>query len=165
MALQKAMVSSKTAEYITPQALFDLLHKEFRFTLDPCATKQNAKCKKFFTKKDDGLSRDWGKEVVFMNPPYVRQTRKWVEKAYKESTQGATCVCLLPVGTGRSYWHDIIFPHAAQIRWIRGFLKFSDHTMTAPFASAIVIFDRRREYHRAHIWNYFYTPKVRKTET
>ena len=39
--------SSKTPEWATPQDVFDELNKEFRFTLDPAATKENAKCPRF----------------------------------------------------------------------------------------------------------------------
>jgi phage N-6-adenine-methyltransferase len=61
--------SSASVEWPTPQGVFDELNKEFNFTLDPCATHENAKCQRHFTKEDDGLSQDWGKETVFMNPP------------------------------------------------------------------------------------------------
>lgn len=52
--------SSKTDEWATPQDFFDQLNNEFHFTLDPCANEQNHKCEKFYTKEQDGLSRDWG---------------------------------------------------------------------------------------------------------
>lgn len=52
--------SSKTDDWATPQDFFDQLDKEFHFTLDPCANEQNHKCKKFYTKEQDGLSHDWG---------------------------------------------------------------------------------------------------------
>ena len=74
--------SSKTNEWATPQNFFDLLDNEFNFTLDPCSTKENAKCQKFYTKEDDGLSKDWVGEKVFMNPPYSRELPKWIKKAY-----------------------------------------------------------------------------------
>ncbi|MEM0688369.1 DNA N-6-adenine-methyltransferase [Staphylococcus haemolyticus] len=61
--------SSKSNEWTTPQYLFDELNEEFNFTLDPCATDENAKCSKYFTIEDDGLSKDWSNDVVFMNPP------------------------------------------------------------------------------------------------
>ena len=40
------MYSSKTPEWATPQVFFDALNKEFDFTLDPCATKENAKTRR-----------------------------------------------------------------------------------------------------------------------
>lgn len=52
--------SSKTDDWATPQDFFDQLNKEFHFTLDPCADEQNHKCKKFYTKEQDGLSHDLG---------------------------------------------------------------------------------------------------------
>ena len=140
MALQKAMVSSKSNEWATPQDFFDNLDKEFHFTLDPCATKENAKCKKFFTIKENGLAQNWEKEIVFMNPPYGGHTREWIEKALLSSRRGAKVICLIVSSTDRSYWHDFIFPFASEIRFLRGRLKFGIAKSTAPFASAVVIF-------------------------
>jgi len=65
--------SSNHDEWSTPQWLFDSLNREFGFTLDPSANHVNAKCKKHFTQKEDGLIQDWSDEIVFMNPPYGRQ--------------------------------------------------------------------------------------------
>ena len=39
----------------TPDYFFNLLNEKFKFTMDPCATKENAKCKKYFTKEQNGL--------------------------------------------------------------------------------------------------------------
>jgi phage N-6-adenine-methyltransferase len=72
--------SSKTVEWETPQPLFDELNKEFQFDLDVCATKENAKCKIFFTKEDNGLTQMWG-GTCWMNPPYGREIGEWVRKA------------------------------------------------------------------------------------
>lgn len=80
----KVHFSSNSNEWATPQNFFDTLDNEFNFTLDPCSTKENAKCKKFYTKEDDGLSKSWTDETVFMNPPYGRDIKYWVEKAYTE---------------------------------------------------------------------------------
>lgn len=53
-------MSSNTPERATPQSFFDMLNREFSFTLDPCSTHENAKCLKHYTKEDDGLSQNWG---------------------------------------------------------------------------------------------------------
>lgn len=140
MAIQKAMISSKTNEWSTPQNLFDELNREFNFTLDPCATSVNHKCSKFYTISDNGLSKDWSSDIVFMNPPYGGHTGDWIQKALEESKRGAVVVCLIVSSTDRSYWHNFIFPYASQIRFIRGRVTFGDAKTTAPFASAIVIF-------------------------
>lgn len=132
--------SSKSNEWTTPQHLFDELNQEFNFTLDPCATEENAKCSKHFTIEDDGLSKDWSNDVVFMNPPYGREIKKWIKKAYEESLNGATVVCLIPARTDTMYWHDFIFDKADDIRFLKGRLKFGNGKNSAPFPSAIVIY-------------------------
>ena len=76
--INNSMFTSKTDDWATPQYFFDELNKEFNFTLDPCADKKNAKCKKFFTKKEDGLMQSWDNEIVFCNPPYGRGIKDWV---------------------------------------------------------------------------------------
>jgi len=131
---------SESNEWETPQDLFEKLNEEFCFTLDPCATKENAKCEKYYTKKENGLIQDWRDEVVFMNPPYGREISKWIEKAHYETIQDdCLVVCLIPSRTDTKYWHEFIFPNA-EIRFLKGRLKFGGHKNSAPFPSAIVIF-------------------------
>lgn len=133
------MYSSATVEWATPQDLFDNMNREFGFTLDVCATPENAKCKRFFTKEEDGLSRGWGKEVCWMNPPYGRGIGKWVQKAYLASTFGATVVCLLPSRTDTAWFHKYVMDFA-ELRFIRGRLKFGQAKNSAPFPSLICVF-------------------------
>ena len=95
--INNSMFTSNTAEWATPQAFFDELNKEFDFTLDPCATPQNAKCARYFTKEMDGLSQSWSGEKVFCNPPYGRDISKWCAKAYAETLSGG--------GKNRRYAH------------------------------------------------------------
>ena len=98
--INEAMFTSKTNEWATPQAFFAELNQEFNFTLDPCATPQNAKCARYFTKEIDGLSQSWRDEIVFCNPPYGRDLSKWVAKAYTETLSGGQrlLLCLFPHG-------------------------------------------------------------------
>ncbi|MDT4199074.1 DNA N-6-adenine-methyltransferase [Staphylococcus haemolyticus] len=137
--------SSKSNEWTTPQHLFDELNQEFNFTLDPCATEENAKCSKHFTIEDDGLSKDWSNDVVFMNPPYGREIKKWIKKAYEESLNGATVVCLIPARTDTMYWRDFIFDKADDIRFLKGRLKFGNGKNSAPFPSAIVVYKYKED--------------------
>lgn len=137
-----ANLHSAKDDWTTPQALFKALDAEFHFTLDPCSTDENALCKKHFTKAEDGLSQKWGGEIVFMNPPYCRETGKWIRKAYEESLEGATVMCLIPARPDASYWHDYIFPYASRIWFIKDRLHFSDHKERAGFPSALILFQR-----------------------
>lgn len=129
--------SSKTDDWATPQDFFDNLNKTFNFTLDPCASHENHKCAKYYTKGDDGLSKSWEGETVFMNPPYGRDVKKWMKKAYEESKH-ATVVCLIPARTDTAYWHDYCMK--GEITFIRGRLKFGNSKQSAPFPSAVVVF-------------------------
>lgn len=131
--------SSKSVEWETPQHFFDELHDEFHFELDVCATQSNAKCSRFFSPEDDGLSKDWAPYTCWCNPPYGRGIRKWIEKAQTEAMKGAVVVCLIPARTDTSYWHDFIFPYA-EVRFLRGRLKFGQSKNSAPFPSAVVTF-------------------------
>jgi site-specific DNA-methyltransferase (adenine-specific) len=74
-----------------------------------------------------------------MNPPYGREIGQWVKKAYNESRNGATVVCLLPARTDTAWWHDYVLPMAT-VTFIRGRLKFGDSKNSAPFPSAVAVF-------------------------
>ena len=141
MANLKAMLSSKDMTWETPQDFFDELDKEFHFTLDPCATIETAKCKKFYTKEDNGLIHHWIGETVFCNPPYGSQIKHWVKKCHDESSR-AKVVMLIPARTDTIYFHTYIY-HIAEIRFVKGRLKFGGKQKgsgSAPFPSMIVIF-------------------------
>lgn len=134
------MYSSKSNEWATPQDLFNKLDEEFKFTLDPCSTDENAKCKKHYTIKEDGLSQSWGGERVFVNPPYGRDIKKWVKKSWEEGRKKNTIVVMLiPARTDTSYFQDYIY-NRSEIRFISGRVKFGDGKSGAPFPSMIVIF-------------------------
>lgn len=136
----KVMFSSKTPEWATPSDFFEELDREFSFTLDPCSTDENAKCKKHYTKADDGLAQNWGGERVFCNPPYGRELPKWVEKCYKEHLKpNTTIVMLIPARTDTAYFHRFIY-HRAEVRFVKGRLKFGGANNSAPFPSMVVIF-------------------------
>ena len=144
----KVHYMSKSNSWETPQDFFDKLNDEFGFTLDPCASEENHKCDKYYTIEDNGLKQDWSNDIVFMNPPYGREIKHWVRKAYKESLKGAVVVCLIPARTDTRYWWDYIFPYA-KIRFIKGRLKFGKNGVfsPAPFPSAIVVFNIDIEDH------------------
>lgn len=129
--------SSKTDLWATPQATFDELDREFQFTLDVCASPENAKCERYFTSVDNGLKQQWW-GVCWMNPPYGRTIGQWMQKAFEASQNGATVVCLVPARTDTAWWHD--FAMRGEIRYLRGRLKFGGAKNSAPFPSAIVIF-------------------------
>lgn len=127
--------SSQTNEWSTPQDFFDVLDREFKFNLDPCAQKENAKCKLYYS--SGGLEKSWDNFRVFCNPPYGRAIGKWVKKA--SEARGGVVVLLVPARTDTRYFHEYIYGKA-EIRFIKGRLKFGGHTNSAPFPSMVVIF-------------------------
>lgn len=141
MPYTAVMYSSVTELWATPQKTFDALHAEFDFTLDAAAVAENAKCPRFFSPEQDAFKQNWGNERVYCNPPYGKPLPLWIKKAWSECRDnGATVVMLIPARTDTAVWHDIVFPYAAEIRYLRGRLKFGGATNSAPFPSALVIF-------------------------
>lgn len=133
------MFSSKTGEWATPDDLFDALNREFLFTLDAAADETNHKCQRYFDKATNGLTQNWGGETVFCNPPYGRQIGKWVSKAFDEAKAGALVVMLIPARTDTAWFHDYIL-EKAEVRFIRGRIKFGGCKNSAPFPSMVVIY-------------------------
>ena len=138
--MNKILWSSASVDWATPQYLFDLLDQEFHFNLDVAASASNAKCSSFFTESDNGLIQDWSGHVCWCNPPYSRSLGKWVEKAFYESQKPNTLVVMLiPARTDTVWFHKYIY-HDAEIRFIRGRLRFNQSSNPAPFGSMIVVF-------------------------
>lgn len=133
--------SSNTDDWFTPIEFYNLLDNEFHFNLDPCANLYNHKCEKYFTKEQDGLIQDWSGHNVFCNPPYGRVIGKWVKKAFYESLKPNTLVVmLLSARTDTKWFHDYIY-NFAEIRFIKGRLKFGGCKNSAPFPSMVVVFN------------------------
>lgn len=136
--------SSKTTEWGTPKWLFDQLNEEFHFTIDVCASHGRQMVERYWDPETDGLKQRWYGETCWMNPPYGREIKHWVEKARRAVQVGrATVVGLLPARTDTAWWHDHIIGASAEVRFLRGRLKFLDakgvERHPAPFPSAIVI--------------------------
>ena len=123
MSLTRGLFTSDKDNWETPQMLFDYLDSVYHFTLDAASSDANAKCKHHLTSEDDALSCSWRGERVFLNPPYGRQIKSWVEKASQEAAHGTQIVMLLPARTDTSWFHDYIY-HKAHITFLRGRLKF-----------------------------------------
>jgi len=139
--------SSENQKWATPQKFFDRLNEAFDFKLDPCCVKETAKCKIYYTPKENGLIQDWYKiGNSFVNPPFSRELCLWVKKCYEESQKGITVVLLIPARPDTKYWHDYIFK--GKILFVKGRLKFVDAERNTPvnkqtsafFPSAVVVF-------------------------
>lgn len=137
-----ALFSKATDNWATPQWLFDSLDEEFHFDLDVCASEENAKCKTFYTKEQDGLLMPWN-GTVWCNPPYGRVIEKWVRKAHDYAKSGGTAVMLIPARTDTKWFHDYVYGQM-EIRFLRGRVKFGGRKSGAPFPSMVIVFRESR---------------------
>src|SRR5690606_28262780 len=120
VVMNPGLYTSDRQTWATPPNLFADLNAEFGFTLDVCALPENAKCERYFTPEQDGLSQQW-EGVCWMNPPYGRDIGKWMQKAYEASQQGVTVVCLVPSRTCSAWWHD--YAMKGEVQFLRGRVK------------------------------------------
>lgn len=120
----------------TPERFYNQLNEEFKFDCDPCPLNPHPEL--------NGLQLPWGKRC-YINPPYGKAIRGWLEKALYEIRLGNTelAVFLLPSYTDVKWFHEVVLPKACDIRFIKGRLKFGDYNNSAPFASMIVIFKKQ----------------------
>jgi len=154
--MTKPYHSSGKDDWETPPALFTCLDVQFHFTLDVCATAANAKCNRYFAPRGyllaesdpccagvDGLVRDWSGGTCWMNPPYSR-SNEWVAKAVEEcKTIGTRVVALIAARTDTRAWHNWVWPHATEIRFLKGRVRFVGAPAGAPFPSAVAVFGYR----------------------
>ena len=80
-----------------------------------------------------------GRGAVWCNPPYGRNVGRWVQKASETAKAGDVVVMLLPARTDTAWFHDLIW-QKAEVRFVRGRLKFGGCKNAAPFPSMVVVF-------------------------
>lgn len=137
--VSKALFTSNTVEWSTPRPFFETLNDEFHFTIDVCATKENALCPVFFTKEQNGLKQPWSGNC-FGNLPYGRGVMDWINKAATEAVRcSATSVFLVPARPDTK-WFRQAFETATELRLIKGRLKFGGAKTPAPFPSCVFVF-------------------------
>ena len=149
----RVMTATGVGDRETPQDLFDQLDAEFHFGLD-AANEANHKCERWLG--PGGLAPDalsgvrWSHyaegKPIWLNPPYGRGIEAWLETAFAEAEFfGATVVVLLPARTDTEWFHELVLPRAAEVRFIRGRVKFSGMKAGAPFPSMVVVFRPRAD--------------------
>ena len=116
--------------WATPPLFYEKLNVEFDFNDDPCPLYGQS-----------GLDREWGIRT-FMNPPYSN-IEPWLRRAYEESRKGKLVVGLLRGDTSTGWFHKWVLGKA-EIRFVKGRLKFGSANRPAPFPSIIAIWDGRK---------------------
>jgi hypothetical protein len=64
---------------------------------------------------------------------------KWMRKAYDSSVAGAKVVFLVHSRTDTRWWHEWV-QGKAEVRFVRGRLKFNAGKQSSPFPNAVVIY-------------------------
>lgn len=135
-------------DYGTPPSVYARACMKYDIypSLDVCATQENAKCKKFFTEKQDSLMYEW-KETFFMNPPYSK-VEKFMKKAYYQHLKhGIDGLILVFAKTDTKWWHSFV-EDKAEIHFIKGRIKFFkdgyETRNSAPYPSCFLIYRLER---------------------
>ena len=135
MTLNNALFTSTNPYWETPPELYNYLDSLYTFDFDPCPVNPTF----------DGLTATWGK-CNYVNPPYGKTISAWLERAYNESLDGNKSVLLIPARTDTKWWHDYVMK-STHVWLIKGRIKFVGAKNSAPFPSAIVVFEGWRERH------------------
>ena len=82
---------------------------------------------------------------MFVNPPYSN-IRAFIEKGLKELKSGSvqTLVYLVPARTDTKWFHELVYGKA-ELRFIKGRLRFNDAKNSAPFPSMLIIYRKNEE--------------------
>ena len=131
MAEKKTSYNTAADDFRTPNSLYEKLKNKYGpFDIDLCASKENTKCDKYYTKEDDCLKKEWN-GICWCNPPYAVPTKKrvkgivdiFIKKGLEEIENNPKCkkICyLIPCKPDVAYYHDLIFPNATEIIFIKG---------------------------------------------
>ncbi len=102
----------------TPKDIWNNLKKDFNFTIDICASKENHLVDRYYTKKSDALTKDWSGEIAYIHPLFNAGIYRFVKKAYY--TKNFTGVLLLPAATHTNYFHNYIYHNPnCEIRFLK----------------------------------------------
>jgi site-specific DNA-methyltransferase (adenine-specific) len=145
MIINTELANSKGCEqkdkWETPDKIFNELNDKYKFSLDPCCEIHTAKCKKYYTEKENGLLQNWSGERVFVNPPYSRgNIELWMQKCYEESLKGIVIIALIPVSTSSKWFHEYVLDNA-DLKFYKGRIRFKGAPHTAPFSSMLAIWN------------------------
>jgi phage N-6-adenine-methyltransferase len=116
-------------EWYTPAEYLELARAVIgQFDLDPAsseAAQKVVKANKFFTKEDDGLSKEWHGSV-WLNPPYAQPLiAEFVEKLLEElAAEHTTTAILLTHNYTDTAWFQSAFKEARAICFPRGRIRF-----------------------------------------
>ena len=90
----------------TPKEIWKKLSKEFKFTVDACASDKNHLLPRYWTKDIDACTQDWTGETIYCHPMFDGKIPRFIKKA---SESKCTSVFLLPASTNSVYFHTYLW--------------------------------------------------------
>ncbi len=122
--------ATRSPHWCTPpeflELVYDVLGPRSRIVgLDPCSNEYSrvAAVRHWREGQADGLTQPWAPGTVYVNPPYS-DIRPWAEKCRKEAEYGAEILLLVPASVDTAWFHDVVWPSADALCFLRGRVKF-----------------------------------------
>lgn len=128
--------------WLTPDRILNALGAPAAFDFDPCAATFNPTRCAATGWTSNGLERSWPSGTAWLNPPYS-ELNAWVTKL-AEHDDG---IAFIFARTDTKLWHEMVFPRAKAIFFIKARISFLDHKGTllgrAPAPSALIAYGGR----------------------
>ena len=125
-------------DWQTPQWLFDILDKQYKFSFDCCATKENSKCIRF-TNNFNGNKGVIHGSTVWMNPPFSI-AEKMFKNFFFTIDHGIAIYRCDNLET--ALWQNIIFKNATWILIPKGRISYEGKAgKGSRFPSALIGFN------------------------
>lgn len=153
--MSEVQLSSNRDDWQTPQVVLRAVEKLGRIDFDPCSTKQNpVGATVFLTEAENGLKTPWMGGLIFVNPPYGAQVRKWAQKCTMEAARGNKEIVLLTAARPGTRWYQSALRTAAGVCFWSGRITFVGAEHPAPFDSSLMYWGPRWHYF-AHVMSPF----------
>ena len=100
----EAFKTSLDDTWTTPKQFFAKLNEEFDFALDAAALQSSALCSQWYgldhplEEMRDAFQRNWQEDAkgnIWLNPPYGKTIKDWIQKANFEGSRGGGRSCAL----------------------------------------------------------------------
>jgi len=153
---RKIMTSSKNEHWNSPSVILDPLDQHLGpILLDPCSN--GSSIVKAVTEWHgpaaggvDGLTQSWQVSgLVYVNPPYGRKIRPWIQKCVDEAglakaaSNDTEIVLLGPARTDTKWFQRLILPSADSVLLWEGRLTFAGAKDPAVFPSFLAYWGHR----------------------
>lgn len=125
LAGQQRVQRGPSEDWLTPPYILDALGP---FDLDPCAAAEMPwrTARVMLTEADNGLLLDWAEEagegaLVWLNPPYGRDTARWLERLTMSGLEG---LALIFARTETDMFQRLVFDRASGVLFVKGRVRF-----------------------------------------